>query len=65
MEQELNQYVFINSQTGNVIAYLSLSPDLDEQERTKKLEWQKATVATCYKLDVELIYWQYPNRAIV
>jgi hypothetical protein len=51
-------YQFINCDTGNVIAYLSLPADLDEKGQAKQLENKKAEVAISHKLSMELIYWQ-------
>ncbi len=63
MDKKLH-YEFVNSQTGNVIAYLSLSVNMDEKERTGKLAKKKAELAVLNKLYIELIYWQYPDHAI-
>ena len=63
MEKELH-YEFINSQTGNVIAYLSLRSILGKKEQTGKLEEKKAEVATANKLNIALIYWQDKNHPI-
>jgi hypothetical protein len=63
MEKELH-YEFVNSQTGNVIAYLSLLAILGKKERTGKLEEKKAELATSNKLNIELIYWQDKEHRI-
>jgi len=63
MEKELH-YEFINSQTGNVIAYLSLPAILGEKERIGKLEEKKTEIATTHKLKPELIYWQDKDHRI-
>ena len=63
MDQKLH-FEFINSQTGNVIAYLSLLTVLDEKERTGKLEEKKTELATSHKLNLNLIYWQDKNHPI-
>jgi hypothetical protein len=58
-------YEFINSQTGNVIAHLSLSFTLNKEEQSVKLEKRKILLATSHKLNLDLIYWQdkdYPIR---
>ena len=63
MEKELH-YEFVNSQTGNVIAYLSLPADMDEKERTEQLEKKRAERAIENKLYIELIYWQEKEHRI-
>lgn len=63
MEKKLH-YEFVNSQTGNVIAYLSLLTILDKKEQTGKLEEKKAELATSNKLNIELIYWQDKKHRI-
>ncbi|WP_295797851.1 hypothetical protein [Mucilaginibacter sp.] len=63
MKQELH-YEFINSQTGNVIAYLSLSADMDEKQRKEQLEKKRAERAIDNKLFIELIYWQEKDHRI-
>jgi hypothetical protein len=63
MKQELH-YEFINSQTGNVIAYLSLPADMDEKQRKEQLEKKRAERAIDNKLFIELIYWQDKDHRI-
>jgi len=63
MEKELH-YEFVNSQTGNVITYLSLLAILGKKEQTGKLEEKKAELATTNKLNIELIYWQDKEHRI-
>jgi hypothetical protein len=58
MGQELNHYQFINSQTGNVIAYLSLPIHMKDTQRTEQLEKKRAELAIEHKLFYELIFWQ-------
>lgn len=57
-------YEFINSQTGNVIAHLSLSAALSKDEQTVKLEQKKSALATTHKLSLHLIYWQDKDHPI-
>jgi len=64
MKQALNYFKFINSQTGNVIAYLSLPVDMDDTARTKNLEKRKAEAASDNKMNVEVIYWQDQDHPI-
>ena len=63
MEKELH-YEFINSETGNVIAYLSLPADMDEKQRKEQLEKKRAERAIDNKLFIELIYWQEKDHRI-
>ena len=63
MKQELH-YEFINSQTGNVIAYLSLPADMDEKQWKEQLEKKRAERAIDNKLFIELIYWQDKDHCI-
>jgi len=64
MKEELNHYQFINSQTGNVIAYLSLPIHMDEKQRNEQLENKRAELATLNKLNLNLIYWQDMDHPI-
>jgi hypothetical protein len=63
MKQELH-YEFINSQTGNVIAYLSLPADMDEKQRKEQLEKKRVERAIDNKLFIALIYWQDTTHRI-
>ncbi|MCO5948595.1 hypothetical protein [Mucilaginibacter flavidus] len=65
MKNALKHYEFINSQTGNIIAYLSLLVDMDEKKRTEQLEKKKAELATFDKLFIGLIYWQEKGHGIL
>ena len=64
MEQELNHYEFINSQTGNIIAYLSLPADMDEKEQAAQLEKKIMELAIKHNLYFDLIYWQLHDHCI-
>ncbi|MCR8556549.1 hypothetical protein KXD93_02790 [Mucilaginibacter sp. BJC16-A38] len=55
-------YEFINSQTGDAIAHLSLSAALSKDEQTVKLEQKKFALATTHKLNLLLIYLQDKNH---
>jgi hypothetical protein len=59
-----NYYEFINSQTGNVIAHLSLSLSLNKEEHSIKLKKRKILLATSHKLNLDLIYWQDRDHPI-
>lgn len=64
MEQELNHYEFINSQTGNVISYISLPAGIDRGELTATLEKKKSELAVANSIYIELIYWQLRDHCI-
>ena len=61
---EIKQFEFINSQTGNTIAYLSVPALLSKEEQTQKLEEKRASLATEHKLRIDLVYWQDKSSAI-
>lgn len=58
MEQPLIHYEFINSQTGNVIGYLSLPTDMNKKDQIEKLKKKQTEVAISNKLYIALIYWK-------
>jgi len=64
MKQKVVNYEFVNSRTGNVIAYLSLPANMDENERLVALEKKQAELAVANNIFVELIYWQDPEHPI-
>ncbi|RYG10699.1 MAG: hypothetical protein EOO07_21730 [Chitinophagaceae bacterium] len=64
MEQELEHYEFINSQTGNVISYMSYPAGMDKKEVIMQLEKQRAALAIANQLYIELIYWQEHDHCI-
>jgi hypothetical protein len=61
---EKKHFEFINSQTGNTIAYLSMPASLGKEEELQKLEEKRASLATEHKLRLDLIYWQDKSNAI-
>jgi len=63
MDQETT-FEFINSQTANIIGYLSLPASLAKEEQIKKLDAEKDTLATAHKLEASLIYWQDQKSSI-
>ncbi len=65
MERELNHYQFINSQTGNVIGYLSLPVFMDKKQRTEQLEYKKIRLAVAHQINLALIYWQDKDHPII
>lgn len=64
MKPEKIYYEFVNSQTGNVIAYLTLPVSMDDDERQAKLEKKRAEFAIANGLLVELIFWQDHDHPI-
>ena len=64
MKQKVVNYEFVNSQTGNVIAYLPLPAHMDENERQAALGKKQAELAIANKMFLELIYWQHPDHPI-
>nr|WP_294791417.1 hypothetical protein [uncultured Mucilaginibacter sp.] len=57
-------FEFINSQTGNTIAYLSIPASLTKEQQLQKLEQKRASLATEHKLRIDLVYWQDKSAAI-
>jgi len=51
-------YKFINSETGYVIYYCSLSKDLCEKDAKAELEKTKAQVAVKNRIFIGTVYWQ-------
>ena len=51
-------YEFINVQTGNVIAHLSLPTALHTGDHLTRLEEKMVMLATSHKLGLDKIYWQ-------
>jgi hypothetical protein len=47
-------YEFINTQTGNVIAHITLS----STDGLEKLEKRRLQLANTHKLNLNMIYWQ-------
>ena len=64
MKPGIIYYEFVNSQTGNVIAYLRLPASMDEDDRQAKLEKKRAELAIANGLFVELIFWQDHDHPI-
>jgi hypothetical protein len=64
MEKQLDHYEFINSQTGNVICYLTVPTDISERELTTKLQKKCAELAVKNNLYVGLIYWQVEGHVV-
>jgi hypothetical protein len=64
MEEQLKHYEFINSQTGNILSYLSLPANLDAKELKLFLERRQQELASLHKLFIELIYWQDHEHCI-
>ena len=51
-------YEFINVETGNVTAHLSIPTSLDKQKHAERLDEKKISLATAHKLSLDKIYWQ-------
>ncbi|WP_394772446.1 hypothetical protein [Mucilaginibacter sp.] len=64
MEKEFICYEFVNSQTGNVIAYLSLKAGLSKEDQHQQLEKKKASLAISNKIYIALIFWQEQGHGI-
>ncbi|RKR82745.1 hypothetical protein BDD43_2930 [Mucilaginibacter gracilis] len=58
MEDEKKQYHFVNSQTGYVIAYLSIPVDTYPEALTVMLEKRRKELAVQHGIYVETIYWE-------
>jgi hypothetical protein len=58
METATKHYKFINSKTGNIIYYYSLSGDLTTEQYKEKLEAVKAEVAGNNGVYLDTIYWE-------
>ena len=64
MNDDLIHYEFVNAQTDNVIAYLSLPATMSEEERRKQLEKKRSELAMTNGLFFEDIYWRDHDHAI-
>lgn len=58
MEKPLIQYEFINSQTGNVVGYLSIEVNIDQHERDERLKQKQTEIAIANKIYIALVYWR-------
>jgi hypothetical protein len=58
LKKAVNHYEFINSQTGDIIAYFSIPIDINEKERNEQLVKKKAELAVSNTLFIDMIYWQ-------
>lgn len=58
MDDDKKHYHFINSQTGYVIAYLSIPLDTHPQTLAEMLEKRKKELAIEHGIYVETIYWE-------
>jgi hypothetical protein len=64
MKEDLIHYEFVNAETNNVIAYVSLSASMPEEERLEELEKKRSELAMTNGLFVEAIYWQDHDHAV-
>jgi hypothetical protein len=58
MKKSNKHYKFINSQTGYVIYYCSLSEELEAEKAKKELEKIKAQVAIMNGIYLGTIFWE-------
>lgn len=58
------QFEFVNSLTGNIIAYLTLSKTLNKEEVARLLAAKKTELAVLHQLNIALIYWQDHESAL-
>jgi hypothetical protein len=58
MKKRSKHFKFINSQTGYVIFYCSISDDLDHDKVKAELEKIKAQVAVNNGIFLETVYWE-------
>ena len=58
------QFEFVNSLTGNIIAYLTLSKELNQEERLQRLNAKKTELAVLHQMNIALIYWQDHDFAL-
>lgn len=57
MEQPVIHYEFINSQTENVMGYLSLPADMEKNMQIEQLKKKQAEIAISNNLNISRIYW--------
>lgn len=58
METPLKHYKFVNSKTGNIIYYHSVSASLNADQVKEQLETVKAQVASNIGMFLETVYWE-------
>jgi len=58
MESDKKQYHFINNQTGNKIAYLSIPADTQLDTLNEMLDKRRKELATEHGIFFETIYWE-------
>jgi hypothetical protein len=64
MKDELIHYEFVNAETDNVIAYVSLPANMTEADRLKELERKRSELAMTNGLFFEAIYWRDHDHAV-
>jgi len=64
MGKDLIHYEFVNSETDNVIGYLSLPVNMDENERRSALEKKQTELAMSNGLYFDLIYWRNSDHPV-
>ncbi len=58
MKKTGKHYKFINSKTGNVIYYYSISEEFDTDKVREELEKIRAQVAISNGIFLETVYWE-------
>ncbi len=58
MKKAAKHYKFINSATGYVIFYHSLSDELEKEKVKEELENTRAQVAIKNGINIETVYWE-------
>ena len=64
MKDDLIHYEFVNAETDNVIAYLSLPATMTEEDRVKELDRKRSELAMTNGLFFEVIYWRDHDHAV-
>ena len=59
MDEQRENYKFINMETGNVIGYFSTRPTSSKTSLLKKLEKKRIELALSMGLSFEQIYWRH------
>lgn len=58
MEEDKKYYQFVNGQTGNVIAYLSVAISISPDAMNEILDQRRKELATEHGIYFETIYWE-------
>jgi len=63
MKEHSKHFRFLNTQNGNVISYLTVDSDQDEEELKKCLERERCKLAIERQVYQETLYWEEERRA--